>query len=856
MSSRLLSDIVDQYTAVRFTDKEKDYIQGLIQQIQKELSSNKKNAKVDCVRQLFYLNLIGSDTSWADFYVLEVMANFEFSAKYISYLTASQIWNSNSDVVLMSTNRIVKDLTSGIPYLTSMVLSSVSSYLTPILAQLMSADVIKLVLSPTPMLQQQSITAFYHICLHYPDALKAGFSNLKACLDSQNQSVVVATLFVMHELCIINPSNFISLIPKFFNLLTTYPQNSFIIIKSVQNLTILSTIEKRLPKKLQDPYYKLLDQTNSMPILYEIIKSIISIPITTSNLLTIALQRMDPLINHSDATIRSLFMQFFMRIISLDPQLLRQNRESVTKCLSSEDENERLLALDLIASMVNKKNLTSIVDKMVENYKTSYTLLSRNQVIAKIIAICSQNDYEFLEDFDWYMDVLFDIFDNGGFSCFEILANQLLDLAVRVPYTRERIVSDLYKVFNTNYMYKDSAPLLLAISHILGNYSQTPKSFDVLLSPFLLQCNERVQLSYIVGAFELFIRIKNESSQNFISRLSVFENSTFTNVKSDLETCRRFILLLNEQETIKDDVRSHLFTNIDKEEEVVEELIPPPDLHDPITIFTEEFDNDIKPKSKKKKGKRAIRKQVNPEAQPKKGKRTKKSRILTRKQSSYGQEIVNNSFLKITATDFIPESNKLTIKLSIENKNDKEIPSIDVQSIDNDWVKIANLPHIQGIDGNAMIQYEFEIEVIKPNIPHILKLLFTPVCYCESGSIETSLKIFPSFFLISVPQSEVDVQTLTISEKIAVEACDATEFAEIISIISSVLRTTEVKTTEDEFMFFSQSTFNLENIEDVNVVGKIDYDDDESIANIEIKSVDQQYTDDLVREIEMRLKNS
>lgn len=923
MSSLLISDIIDEYTLLRNTDKQNEYLQSVIQKIQNILSNGKKNAKLDCIQQLFFLNLIGLDASWAHFYVLEVMASNDYSSKYISYLAASLMWNSTSDASLMATNRITKDLTSGKPPITSLVLSSVPSYLSPTLSQLISNDVIKLMQSSTPILQQKAITTFYHICLHYPDALRAGFPNLRACLDDQKPAVIIPALWVINELCIINPSNFVALIPKFFKILTSYKQNTYIVVKTVQILTVLSSVEKRLPKKLIQPYMEILDTTSSMTQLYEIIKSIIVIPINTPNVLNSAIQRIEPLITHSDPNIRTMFMKFFMKLIILDPKILKQHKETVTECLGSEDESERLLALDLISSLVNQKSIVSIVNKLLENCKIAYTINFRNETIKKIISICSQNDYEFITDFGWYIDILLEIVQDGGFSCYQIIADQFLDLALRVPSTRKRITADLENSFKFAYMYSESVPFLLTISHIIGTYSDDPKSFDTLLSPFLCQCSERVQQSFIISAFNLFIKLSgnpeiNIDEQEFIKKLETLKNSKFLNVKRDMVTYESLASLLFKEESIVNELKSVLFKNVINEEEEIEEdiepLVPPSNLNDPIALLQDPDILDLNKSSeniegakakKKRKGKRIIRhqKQGNgegapvriirkhrqqpstnnnndvdenetiendneskPQEEPETTTKTKHGHSKVKKSRTvsshlFVQNIGQNNYIKFSAVDFIPQDNRLTIKISVENLSTTLIPSIDVKFNDTNSVKASNIPHVESIEANQSTDYSMEVEIVKPNLPQLLKIVFTPICFCSCDSIEAHIKIFPSFFLQSAPQSAIEVDKCTNEDSITIEAADSNEIDEIISIVSSVLKTNEVKMSDDEFMLFSTTTFTMQNENgqqtvNLSAVGKIDIESDESeqLMKIDIKTDDKTFTNALTREIEMRLK--
>jgi hypothetical protein len=163
--------------------------------------------EMDVVRQLIFLHLRGHDTTWADFWVLEVMTLDSYEAKQIAYTSASQLWTPSLDVVLMATNRIQRDLTSLKPLLPSLVLATVPSFLSLGLAHNIASDLIAMMSAAKPTVRQKVIVTFYHICLRYPDALRPGFSPLRARLDGTDLLVVLAALAVMSELCGHNMQN-------------------------------------------------------------------------------------------------------------------------------------------------------------------------------------------------------------------------------------------------------------------------------------------------------------------------------------------------------------------------------------------------------------------------------------------------------------------------------------------------------------------------------------------------------------------------------------------------------------------------------------------------------------------------
>ena len=76
-------------------------------------------------------------------------------------------------------------------------------------------------------------------------------------------------------------------------------------------------------------------------------------------------------------------------------------RDLVVECLDDRDDSIRLRALDLIAGMVSKKNLVEITKKLVSHMDDSESTSYRDEVLSKIILICSQNSYQYITNFEW-----------------------------------------------------------------------------------------------------------------------------------------------------------------------------------------------------------------------------------------------------------------------------------------------------------------------------------------------------------------------------------------------------------------------------------------------------------------------
>ncbi|GAA47409.1 AP-3 complex subunit delta-1 [Clonorchis sinensis] len=132
------------------------YISECLEEIKNELKQGSFPSKSNAVSKLIYLQMLGYDISWAMFNTVEVMSSPKFTFKVsvishcviilqrIGYLSASQSFRPGSDVLLLATNLIRKDLCSANMYDAGVALSGLSCFMTQDLAMDLYNDVLSL----------------------------------------------------------------------------------------------------------------------------------------------------------------------------------------------------------------------------------------------------------------------------------------------------------------------------------------------------------------------------------------------------------------------------------------------------------------------------------------------------------------------------------------------------------------------------------------------------------------------------------------------------------------------------------------------------------------------------------------
>jgi AP-3 complex subunit delta len=426
------------------------YISQCIAEIKTEINSSDMFVKANALQKLTFLQMMGYSMSWASFASIEVMSSPRFAHKRIGYLAASQGFTQDTDVVLLTTNLLKKELRGAVGggmlgvYEAGLAINCISNIVTEDLASDLLPELTTLTTHHQPYLRKKAILCLFKVFVKYPQGLRLTFSKLQHCLSDSNASVVSCAVNVITELSDKNPRNYLHLAPAFFDLLTQ-SSNNWMLIKVVKLLGSLVPEEPRLARKLLDPLATIVKNTQAKSLLYEAVHTITlclpycrksdgTMPANVPNIVVLCAQVLRSFVEESDQNLKYLGLVGFGSLMQSHSRILSapDYRPLILTCLSDQDVTIRTRSLDLLQGMASQKNLMELVAQLlkhVENATGTYKL----DLVAKIVEMCSGDKYGLLRDFAWYLDVLFQLGHMRGVEKHaDLLRSQIVDVALRV----------------------------------------------------------------------------------------------------------------------------------------------------------------------------------------------------------------------------------------------------------------------------------------------------------------------------------------------------------------------------------------------------------------------------------------
>uniref|UniRef100_A0A240SXD3 Clathrin/coatomer adaptor adaptin-like N-terminal domain-containing protein n=1 Tax=Glossina palpalis gambiensis TaxID=67801 RepID=A0A240SXD3_9MUSC len=264
-----------------------------------------------------------------------------------------------------------------------------------------------------------------------------------------------------------------------------------------------------------------------MSLLYECINTVIAVLISISSgmpnhsaSIQLCVQKLRILIEDSDQNLKYLGLLAMSKILKTHPKSVQAHKDLILACLDDKDESIRLRALDLLYGMVSKKNLMEIVKRLLGHMERAEGSAYRDELLYKVIEICSQSSYLFVTNFEWYLTVLVELIQlEAGSKHGRIIAEQLLDVAIRVPIVRQFAVNEMANLLDTfivssqsNSMYE----VLYAAAWIVGEFSNelenVEPTLNVLLKP--RQVPGHIQGVFVQNVMKLFTRLATTYMEN------------------------------------------------------------------------------------------------------------------------------------------------------------------------------------------------------------------------------------------------------------------------------------------------------------------------------------------------------
>ncbi|KAH6807685.1 hypothetical protein C2S51_028793 [Perilla frutescens var. frutescens] len=485
------------------------YIAKSIDEIRSEIKSTDPQTKATALQKLTYLHsLYGADMSWAAFHSVELSSAAAHSHKRTAYLSAAISFDpATTDVILLLTHQLRKDLSSSNSHDVSLALSTLSSICNPDLARDLSPDLFTLLSSSKIPVRKKAIATVLRIFEQYPDSVRVCFKRVVENLENPDMGVLSAVVGLFCELTEKEPRSYLPLAPEFFKILLDC-KNNWVLIKVLKIFAKLAPLEPRLGKRLVEPICELMRVMGAKSLVFECVRTILTSLSDFDSAVKLAVAKLREFLIDDDPNLKYLGLQALSIVAQKNIWALVENKDLVVKALSDTDVNIRLEALRLVMCMVSEDNVMEICRILISHALKSDPEFC-NEILGFILLTCGRNYYEVVFNFDWYVLFLGEMARVPHCQKGDEIAVQLIDIGMRVKDARPQLVlvaRDLVidpALLGDPFMHG----VLAASAWVSGEYIELSRNpfeiMEALLQPRTSLLSPSVRGVYIHSAFKV-----------------------------------------------------------------------------------------------------------------------------------------------------------------------------------------------------------------------------------------------------------------------------------------------------------------------------------------------------------------
>ncbi|KOO24088.1 clathrin-adaptor gamma chain [Chrysochromulina tobinii] len=373
------------------------------------------------VAKLLFIHMLGYPTHWGQMECLKLIAGNKFLEKRIGYLGLMILLDERQEVLMLVENSLKNDLQAQNQYIAGLACCSIGNISSAEICRDLSPEVEKLMVGSNPFVAKKAALCSIRILRKCPELVDTYVDRVGTLLGSRNHAVLLTSLKLMREMCIIEPGmvdqlrrHTATLIAALKNLvLSGYaPEHDvhgivdpFLQVEILRMLRILGTRHAETSDQMNDILAQVATNTESAKnagnaILYECVLTIMAIEVE-SGLRVLAINILGRFLINRDNNIRYVALNTLHKVVGQDAQAVQRHRNTIVDCLKDNDSSIRQRALELVYALVNEANVKVLVKELL-SYLMACDVEFKDELTQRICHVVEK----YATDKEWHVDTI------------------------------------------------------------------------------------------------------------------------------------------------------------------------------------------------------------------------------------------------------------------------------------------------------------------------------------------------------------------------------------------------------------------------------------------------------------------
>lgn len=487
------------------------------------------------VSKLVFLSTIGENVAYGQMEVLTLMSHDLFSYKRIGYMAASVMLDESSEISVLITHTILKDLQNTSDFrIQCLALGLIANIGSAEMCQSVSAEVQKIIsqssassqissysstsskasVNGNPALMKRAAMAAVRIIEKIPDLAENFKQSTQKLLKHGSHGVVIAGVNLMAHIIQADPSFIKSwqrYSPAFTKILKQIAQSkpsrefTFTVFNDpfLQNrLMRILTLLNRPSDELDDVLEMITTgsdfrRNTGRSLLFQAVETIVAVA-KKSSLRGLAFSQVGRLFQFKEANVLYSALSCFSRVLyqgneiigrtSGDNIALQRYKTQVVRCLNHRDPSIRRRALDVVSALVDEKNVDTLIPEVLDYVRLSDSMF-RVELVAKIFTAIQR----FAPTVQWNFNIVHRILiENGNY-----VGSDIVTSFIRLISNHPELQAHAVALFSGSIAEEpENQTLVQVASYIIGEY-------------MINETNEKTMDSEEMSTFELMKKIVN-----------------------------------------------------------------------------------------------------------------------------------------------------------------------------------------------------------------------------------------------------------------------------------------------------------------------------------------------------------
>ena len=377
-----IRQLIKKVRACRTAEEERSVINKESAEIRNLSKDPNDPNKARNLCKAIYMQMMGYQTSFMQMTCINLLASTDFTEKRIAYSALPLVIDSTSQVLLLATSTIKKDLQNKEnPEIQALALNAIGDVCTPDMCREISMEVSNIIQNAQDSnVKKRAACAGVVIIKNCPEMMESYIDKIPLLLEDRTHSVCLSGIYLVLEMINKNPS-IIEKIKKYHSMFVKYEKSllsvsyspefdvngitdPFLQAKILEIMQYTAKDDKELIDELADLFVNVQSITESSKqtgyaLQYEIIKAINNLN-ASSGMKSLSNNILGKFLSSNDYNLKYIALNTLKDVARKDLASVQKHRAVILEFLKDNDISLQKRALDLIYLIINKNNLKNI----------------------------------------------------------------------------------------------------------------------------------------------------------------------------------------------------------------------------------------------------------------------------------------------------------------------------------------------------------------------------------------------------------------------------------------------------------------------------------------------------------------